>query len=352
MEGLLEFPFSTFPTRLIMRFSSCELMRFAYGRYALGAFNVCNLEQIHGLFRGATRARAPIIVQFTRAMRDYAHATMLEQILRGAELIYPEVPFAVHLDHGDEAVCADAIASGHFGSVMIDSSHLPFEQNILATARVVERAQASGLRVEAELGQLKGVEDESPVMGTDAALTDPVKAMEFVNRTRCDSLAVAIGTSHGANKFTGMQRLDFERLKSVQRRLPGFPLVLHGASAVPLEEIRRINEAGGRIGSGAGGVDPSELKEAIRLGITKVNIGTDGRLIWTRIHREFFRDHPDEFNFMSPGRVYMDEYALFVERKCEQLGTTGMAPEASNFPSGPPQKRADPQPAPDSKPRL
>ena len=352
MEGFLVIPFNTFLTRLIMRFSSSELMRFAYGRYALGAFNVSNLEQFHGLFRGAARARAPIIVQFTGAMQDYAHSTMLEQILRGAELIYPEVPFAVHLDHGDEAACADAIDSGHFGSVMIDSSHLPFEENVLATARVVERAHASGLRVEAELGQLKGVEDERSVSGTDAALTDPVKAGEFVNRTRCDSLAVAIGTSHGAYKFTGKQRLDLDRLKSVQRRLPGFPLVLHGASAVPLEEIQRINEAGGRIDSGAGGVDPSELQEAIRLGVTKVNIGTDGRLIWTRVHREFFRDHPDEFNFMLPGRIYMGEYALFVERKCEQLGTTGMAQEASNFPSVPPPKRANPQPAPDSRPPL
>ena len=306
-------------------------MRFAYCRYALGAFNVSNLEQFHGLFRGAAGARAPIIVQFTRAMRDYAHPAMIEQLLRGLESIYPDVSFAVHLDHGDEATCADAIASRAFSSVMIDSSHLPFEQNILTTARVVERAHASGVRVEAELGQLKGVEDEMSVDAADAILTDPAKAEEFVNRTRCDSLAVAIGTSHGAYKFSGKQRLDLDRLAAIQRQLPGFPLVLHGGSAVPLEEIQRINQAGGQIDGAASGVAPSEVKEAIRLGVTKVNIGTDGRLIWTRVHREFFRDHPDEFNFMAPGGIYMREYASFVERKCEQLGAAGMAREAVNF---------------------
>ena len=194
-------------------------MRFAYGRYALGAFNVSNLEQLHGLFRGASRARAPIIVQFTRLMREYAHPAMIEQLSRGAELIYRDVPFAVHLDHGDEAICADAIASGHFSSVMIDASHLPFEENILTTARVVERAHTSGIAVEAELGQLQGVEDEMSVEAKDTILTEPVKAEEFVNRTRCDSLAVAIGTSHGVYKFTGNQRLRLDRLEEIQRRL-------------------------------------------------------------------------------------------------------------------------------------
>jgi len=314
-----------------MRFSSIGLMRFAYRRYALGAFNVSNLEQFHGLFRGAARARAPVIIQFTRAMRDYAHPTMLEQLLRGAESVYTDVPFAVHLDHGDEATCADAIDSGHFSSVMIDSSHFPFEQNILATARIAEHAHPRGISVEAELGQLKGVEDEMSVDAADAILTDPAKAEEFMNRTRCDSLAVAIGTSHGAYKFVGKQRLDLDRLEAIQRRMPGFPLVLHGASAVPLEEIQRINEAGGKLDGAASGVAPTELTEAIRLGVTKVNIGTDGRLIWTRVHREFFRDHPEEFNFMTPGAIYMREYASFVETKCRQLGAAGMAKEAQNF---------------------
>jgi len=305
-------------------------MRFAYGRYALGAFNVSNLEQVHGLFRGAARARAPIIIQFTRVMREYAHPAMLEQLLRGAESIYSDVPFAVHLDHGDEATCAATIESNHFSSVMIDSSHLPFEENVQATSRVVEHAHARGVAVEAELGQLQGVEDEMSVEAKDTILTEPAKAEEFVNRTHCDSLAVAIGTSHGANKFSGNQRLHLECLEAIQKRLAGFPLVLHGASAVPAEEIQRINQADGRIDS-ARGVSAGDLKAVIGLGITKVNVGTDGRLIWTRVHREFFRDHPGEFNFMIPGQTYMSEYASFVERKCEQLGASGMASEASKF---------------------
>ncbi len=306
-------------------------MRFAYGRYALGAFNVSNLEQLHGLFRGAARARAPIIIQFTRAMREYAHPAMLEQLLRGAESIYGDVPFAVHLDHGDEPTCADAIASSHFSSVMIDASHLPFEQNVLATARVVKHAHSRGVSVEAELGQLQGVEDEMSVEVKDAILTEPAKAEEFVNRTHCDSLAVAIGTSHGAYKFSGNQRLRLDCLEAIQRRLAGFPLVLHGASAVPAEEIQRINRAGGRIDN-TSGVAQADLKAVIDLGVTKVNIGTDGRLIWTRVHREFFRDQPAEFNFMVPGQIYMNEYASFVEGKCEQLRAAGMASEASRFP--------------------
>ena len=306
-----------------MRVPTLNLLRAGYGRYALGAFNVSNLEQFHGLFRGASKARAPIIVQFTRVMREYAHPLMLEQMLRGAETIYPGVTFAVHLDHGDEASCTDAIASGHFGSVMIDASHFPFEQNIATTRRIADQAHARGIAVEAELGQLKGVEDEMSVEVKEAILTDPAKAQEFVERTQCDSLAVAIGTSHGAYKFSGNQRLHLERLAEIQRRLPGFPLVLHGGSAVPADEIRKINAAGGAIDASARGVSEIELAEAIRLGVTKVNIGTDGRLIWTRVHREFFRDRPAEFDFMWAGRIYMEAYARFVEAKCQALDSAG-----------------------------
>src|SRR5439155_23139491 len=168
----------------------------------------------------------------------------LDALLNGAEAIYPEVVFAVHHDHGDEASCAEAIASGHYNSVMIDASHLPFEQNVMITRRVAEQAHASGLAVEAELGQLKGVEDEMSVEVKEAILTDAAKAEEFVARTGCDSLAVAVGTSHGAYKFAGAQRLHLDRLADLQRRLAGFPLVLHGGSEVPLEEVRRINQAG------------------------------------------------------------------------------------------------------------
>ena len=307
---------------LTMRIGTGDLLRSAYGRYAVGAFNVSNLEQIHGLFRGAAKAKAPVIAQFTRVMRDYAHPVMLEQLLRGAEAIYTEVQFAVHHDHGDQASCAEAIASGNYSSVMIDASHLSFEQNIAVTSKVVAMAHNKGIAVEAELGQLKGVEDEMVHEVKEAILTDAAQAEEFVERTRCDSLAVAIGTSHGAYKFAGKQRLHLDRLAEIQRRLAGFPLVLHGGSAVSLEEVARINNSGGTIDSSASGVSQSELAEAIRFGVTKVNIGTDGRLLWTRVHREFFRERPGEFDFMIPGRTYMDEYAAFVEKKCLQLGAT------------------------------
>jgi fructose-bisphosphate aldolase class II len=339
-----------FPEYSFMRASTKELLRAAYGQYALGAFNVCNLEQIHGLFRGASEARAPVIVQFTRVMRDYAHPLMLEQLLCGAELIYPDVTFAVHHDHGDEASCADAIESGHYSSVMIDASHRPFDQNVAATRRVVQMAHPRGIAVEAELGQLKGVEDEMSVAGKDALLTDAAQADQFVGCTGCDSLAVAIGTSHGAYKFSGSQRLHLDVLGEIQRRLAGFPLVLHGGSAVPAEEIERIRKAGGEIDSSASGVSEAELSRAIALGVTKVNIATDGRLIWTRVHREFFRDHPDEFDFMHPGRTYMKEFAEFVEKKCRSLGAAG---KTSGHGGASPAARtalsASLQPAPDER---
>ena len=309
-----------------MRARASELLHAAYGKYALGAFNVCNLEQMHGLFRGATEARSPIIVQFTRIIRDYAHPLMLEHLLQGAEAIYPEVPFAVHHDHGDEVSCADAIASGHYSSVMVDASHFPFEENLAATRRVVEQAHAHGIAVEAELGQLKGVEDEMSAETKEAILTDPTKAEEFVERSGCDSLAVAIGTSHGAYKFAGNQRLHLDILAEIQRRLAGFPLVLHGGSAVLPGEIERIRSAGGRLDSSASGVSETELSKVIAMGVAKVNIATDGRLIWTRVHREFFRDRPGEFDFMAPGRIYMKDFAAFVAAKCRSLGAAGNVP--------------------------
>jgi fructose-bisphosphate aldolase class II len=248
---------------------------------------------------------------------------MLEQLLCGAEKMYGDVVFAVHHDHGDEASCADAIASGHYSSVMIDASHLPFEQNAAITRRVVNMAHRRGIAVEAELGQLTGVEDEASMEANGALLTDPAKAEEFVERTGCDSLAVAIGTSHGAYKFSGSQRVHLDVLAEIKRRLAGFPLVLHGGSSVPPDEIERIRKAGGDFDSTASGVSEVELKQAIALGITKVNIATDGRLIWTRVHREFFRDRPGEFDFMQPGRTYMKAFAEFVTKKCRSLGAAG-----------------------------
>lgn len=308
-----------------MRLRTLDLMRDAYGRYAVGAFNVCNMEQIHGLFRGAAAAEAPVIAQFTRVIRSYATPEMLKGMLQAAEEIYPQVVFAAHLDHGDEASCLEAIRSGWHSSVMIDASHEPFEANVRTTRKVVELAHAAGVEVEAELGQLKGVEDGMEVQARDAILTDPAAADEFVRRTGCDSLAVAIGTSHGAYKFSGTQRLHFDRLTAIQERLPGVPLVLHGGSAVPQEEIERINAAGGRMDASAGGVSEEQLVQAIERGVAKVNIGTDSRLIWTRVHREFFRDSPKEFDFMGPGRVYMEAFGAFVAAKCEKLGAAGKA---------------------------
>jgi fructose-bisphosphate aldolase class II len=308
-----------------MRLATLDLLKAAYGRYALGAFNVCNMEQIHGLFRGAAKARAPMVVQFTRVIRNYAHPQMLEQMLQAAEAIYPDVVFAVHLDHGDEPSCEQAIASGHYSSVMIDASHSPFGQNVEITRRVVQKAHAHGIAVEAELGLLQGIEDGMSRSAQEAILTDPAQAEEFVERTECDSLAVAIGTSHGAYKFSGPQRLHFDRLGEIQKRLPGFPLVLHGGSAVPTKEVERINAAGGKLDESASGVAENELVRSISLGVTKVNIGTDGRLIWTRVHREFFQHNPKEFDFMLPGKTYMEEYAAFVAAKCAALGAAGKA---------------------------
>lgn len=308
-----------------MRAQTLDVLNRAAGRYAVGAFNVCNLEQMLGLFRGASQAQAPIIVQFTRVIRDYAHPLMLEGLLRSAEALFPDVEFAVHHDHGDEASCGDAIASGHYSSVMIDASHEEFDENVRITRRIVEAAHARGLSVEAELGRLSGVEDDAAEAVREAILTDPAKAAEFVERTRCDSLAVAIGTSHGAYKFSGRQRIHLERLREIHDRLPGFPLVLHGGSAVPREEVRRINAAGGALQEDASGVSEQDLHDAIALGVAKLNIGTDGRLIWTRVHREFFRERPAEFDFMAPGRAYVQAFAEFVAAKCRMTGSAGMA---------------------------
>jgi fructose-bisphosphate aldolase class II len=202
---------------------------------------------------------------------------------------------------------------------MIDASHEPFEENIRKTSEIVEKAHAKSIAVEAELGVLSGVEDHISIEEKYALYTDPMQAEEFIDRTGCDSLAVAAGTSHGAYKFSGGQGLQLNILAEIQKRVPGFPLVLHGASAVPFEEVNRINLAGGKIREDAKGAADKELLEAIRLGVCKVNIATDMRLIWTRIHREFFRDAPEKFDMVVPGREYMNALELFVSEKCKFL---------------------------------
>lgn len=299
-----------------------DLFKIAYGKFAVGAYNINNLEQCMGLFQGCLDSQAPFIIQISKGARKYTHKTMLEGLIRSAEVVFPDAIFAVHLDHGDEESCYDCIESGFYSSVMIDASHEPFEENIAITKRVVEAAHAKGISVEAELGQLGGVEEDISVAEENAKLTDPEQAEIFVKESGCDSLACAIGTSHGAFKFSGTQGLHFEVIEEIQRRLPGFPLVMHGSSSVPQEEVARINAAGGDI-KGAKGVDADQFKHAAELGVTKINIDTDGRLVWTRVHREFFRDHPEQFDLRKPGIVFMDEYAAFIAAKNEKLGSAG-----------------------------
>jgi len=303
--------------------TTAELFKVAYGRFAVGAYNINNMEQALGLFEGHIRARAPFIIQLSRGARAYAGVIMLENIIKAAEQRYPEAVFAVHLDHGDEQTCYDCIDSGFYSSVMIDASHEPFEENVAITRRVVERAHARGVSVEAELGMLGGVEEDIQVDEKHAMLTDPDEAKAFVEQSGCDSLAVAIGTSHGAYKFSGSQGLHFDRIAAIQKNLPGFPLVMHGSSSVPKDEVERINAAGGALDPSAKGVDVNEFAKAIPLGVTKVNIDTDGRLVWTRVHREYFRDHPEVFDFRKPGKAFIEAYAAFIEHKSEKLLSRG-----------------------------
>ncbi len=299
-----------------------KLFEAAYGKYAIGAYNINNMEQCMGLFRGCLMSKAPFIIQISKGARDYTDKVFLEGMIRAADEFFPEAIFAVHIDHGDVETCLDAINSGFYSSVMIDASHESFEENIKITKGIVDEAHAKGIVVEAELGQLGGVEEHVQVDEDKAHLTDPEQAKEFVARTGVDSLAVAIGTSHGAFKFTGGQGIRFDVLSEIQKRLPGFPLVMHGSSSVPQEEVERINAAGGKL-LGAKGVDDKQFAEAARLGVTKINIDTDGRLVWTRVHREFFQKSPEKFDLRAPGKIFMDEYAKFIAAKNEKLASAG-----------------------------
>lgn len=306
--------------------STQQLFKLAYGKFAIGAYNINNMEQTLGLFQGNLASQAPFIVQLSKGARKYANTKMIQNILLAAQEIYPDAIFAVHLDHGDEETCYDCIESGFYSSVMIDGSAEPFEKNIEITKRVVEAAHKRGISVEAELGKLGGVEEHVRVDEKNAMLTDPAEAKEFVRRTGCDSLAVAIGTSHGAYKFKGDQKLRLDVLALIQKELPGFPLVMHGSSSVPKEEVLRINAAGGKLDPSAKGVDEDDFAKAVPLGVTKVNIDTDGRLVWTRVHREFFRDYPEKFDFRDPGKIFISEYAKFIAHKNEKLGSAGTLP--------------------------
>jgi fructose-bisphosphate aldolase, class II len=309
-----------------------ELFRHAYGNYAVGAYNINNLEQTVGLFRGNLgkaasnedpvdpATAAPFILQISRGARDYTDKRFLEAMIRTADEIFPGVIFAVHLDHGTEEACYDCIDSGFYSSVMIDASHHPFDENVEITRRVVERAHAKGVVVEAELGQLGGVEED--IVGS-VCLTEPDEAAKFIEQTECDSLAVAIGTSHGAYKFVGSQGLRMDRLEEIKDAVPeGYPLVMHGSSSVPTEWVERINAAGGAM-ENVSGVPEDQYLPAAKLGVCKVNIDTDGRLVWCAIYRESFRDKPDDFDPRTPGKKFMPEYAKYITHKNTKLGSAG-----------------------------
>ena len=301
------------------------LFQKCYSRYAIAAVNVFTMEQIHALFRAGEKANAPFIVQITPAARNYAHPKMLMGMISAAAKIYPKTRYAVHLDHGIESHVFDAIESGSYNSVMIDASHDDFHQNVKRTNAIVEKAKAKYVFVEAELGVLSGVEDDISVNEKMAKYTNPDEALQFVNETQCNSFAVAVGTSHGAYKFSGGQGIQFDILQEIQNLLPKFPLVLHGGSVVNLDEVNKINNCGGELDKTASGVAPEEIVKSISYGICKINIATDTRILWARVHREFFKNNPDQFDPIIPGKQYVEAYEKFMLEKFDLLKATGKA---------------------------
>lgn len=302
-----------------------ELFKHCYGSYAIAAVNVFTMEQVHGLFRAGEKANAPFLVQITPVARNYANTIMLTAMVKAASKIYPKAIYAVHLDHGNEEHAIDAIKSNSYHSVMIDASHDDFNTNVKRTRAIVHEAHKKGIFVEAELGILSGVEDDISIDEKRARYTSPNEVESFVKHTNCDSLAVAVGTSHGAYKFSSGQGIQFRILEEIQQKLPRFPIVLHGGSAVNLNEVQRINNAGGTLNKNASGVAPEEIVKSIQYGVCKINIATDARLLWTRVHREFFKDHPEQFDPIVPGNTYMEAYETFMLQKFDLLGATGKA---------------------------
>ncbi len=297
------------------------LFKNCYGKYANAAVNIWSMEQAIALFSAASSSGSPFIVQTTPAARNYAGAEMLMAIIDGAHALFPETIFSVHLDHGNEEHINKALSSGGYQSVMIDASHESFENNIRRTKDIVDKAHRQGIFVEAELGVLAGIEDDLNIQ--KSKYTRPEEVEEFVSRTGCDSLAIAVGTSHGAYKFSGGEGIQFDILEEIRSRMPGYPLVLHGGSGVDAGEVKRINDSGGKMSAGARGVSGEDLVKAIPLGICKVNIATDARLIWTRVHREFFRDTPEGIDPILPGKTFMKEFESFLVEKFNLLGSAG-----------------------------
>ena len=280
-----------------------EMFAAAYaGRYAVGAFNVNNMVIVQGIMRAAAEEKSPVILQVSAGARKYAGQTYIMKLVEAALIEDPAVPVVVHLDHGPSfEMCKDCIDGG-FTSVMIDGSHLPYEENIALTRQVVDYAHPKGVWVEAELGKLAGVEEH--VSSAEHVYTDPDQAVDFVQRTGCDSLAVAIGTSHGAYKFKGEAKLDFPRLEAISAKLPGYPLVLHGASSVPKEFVELCNKYGGQVG-GARRVPEDMLRKAASMGVCKINVDTDIRLALTASIRQFLAEHPEQFDprsYLAPAR--------------------------------------------------
>ena len=275
--------------------TSKDMFKKAYdGQYAVGAFNVNNMEIIQGIVEAAKEEQAPLILQVSAGARKYAKHIYLMKLVEAA-VEDSGLSICLHLDHGEDFEICKACVDGGFTSVMIDGSKYPFEENIKLTKQVVEYAHERGVVVEAELGRLAGIEDAVKVSEREAVLTDPDEAVEFVERTGVDSLAIAIGTSHGAYKFKGEPKLDFERLEKITKLLPGFPIVLHGASSVPAEFVELCNKYGGQI-PGAQGVPEDMLRKAATMGVCKINIDTDLRLAMTASVRKYLVENPSEFD--------------------------------------------------------
>ena len=274
------------------------------GGYAIGAFNVNNMEIVQGITDAAAELRAPVILQCSAGARKYANHQYLVHLVKAALEVHPELPVALHLDHGADFETCKSCIDGGFTSVMIDGSHHSFEDNIAVTKKVVEYAHAHGVVVEGELGQLAGVEDDVNVSAEDAKYTHPEEVEEFVSRTGVDSLAIAIGTSHGAYKFKGKPELDFARLEKITNMLPGYPLVLHGASTVIPSFVEECNKYGGKL-DGAQGVPEDMLLQAGKFGVCKINIDTDLRLAMTASIRKHLVENPGDFDprqYLKPAR--------------------------------------------------
>ena len=317
--------------------TTTEMFKKAYdGGYAIGAFNVNNMEIVQGITEAAKEVNAPLILQVSKGARAYANHTYLTKLVEAA-VIETGLPIALHLDHGDSFETCKSCIDGGFTSVMIDSSSKSFAENIEITKKVVEYAHDHGVVVEAELGSLAGVEDEVNVSAEDSSYTRPEEVEEFVSKTGCDSLAIAIGTSHGAYKFKPEQctlnengvlvppALRFDILEDVSRRLPGFPIVLHGSSSVPQNFVKLINENGGNM-PGAVGVPEEQLRKAASMSVCKINIDSDLRLAMTGTIREYFTAHPDHFDprqYLKPARSAIKE--MVKHKLINVLGCDGKA---------------------------